>query len=249
MLFVLLYVPGHLCDLLRTGQGFYRTADQFAFNLSISCAIVFVTMSILRLLFLVFRKKLASSILIYSIWCLIEMVVTATFLAMYFSLMAGRDPSSGNFFWFLGNTVGAYLPMALIPYVLMTLIYMLSDSYSTQPLPDDSRIRFYDNRHLLKFATSVSSVLYIEAEENYVSIHYLDNGVTKRTQIRATMKSVEAMCETTGYVRVHRSYIVNPKHVSQLTKDPDGFFFAVIDSDSTQIPVSKKYQKSLESIV
>lgn len=249
LLFVLGFEPRRLCELLGTGQGHYRMDDMFAFNLSISCAIVFVCMVALRCIFIGFRKSLTTSMRVYCIWCLAEMVVTSAFLALFYNLMAMRDPASGNYFWHLGTTMGAYIPLAAIPYVTMTLIYMLGDAQSAQPLQDDARIRFYDNRHLLKFATTVASVLYIEAEENYICIHYLENGTPRKTQIRATMKSMETICERSGFLRIHRSYIVNPKHVVQLTKDPDGFFSAVIDNDAKILPVSRKYQKSLEALV
>lgn len=249
LIFALLYEPKALSDLLSTGQGFYRLGDMSAFNLAISTAIVLVSTCLLRGLFLAFKNKVSRSLASYSLWCFIEVVITASFLSLYFCLIDKVNPQSGTYFSYLIQSVRAYLCVSVFPYLIVTLLYMLQDARTSEPMEDNTRIRFYDNRHLLRFATTVSSVLYIEAEENYIVVHYLENGVPKKIQIRNTMKSLEPMCETGSFVRVHRSYIVNPKHVKQLRKDPEGFFFADLDVEGPEIPVSKRYQKSLDAIL
>ena len=88
--------------------------------------------------------------------------------------------------------------------------------------------------------------MYLESNENYVIIHFSENGVEKKYQLRNTLKSVEPLCEKAGFVRTHRGFIVNPAHVRLIRKEPGGFFFADIGSDRPQgIPVSKKYYDNI----
>lgn len=250
LLFALLYEPAYMMELLSTGQGFFPMQDMTAFNLAIICAVIFVSMVILRTAFVLARKVLTTSIGRYSLWCLFEVLVTAAFIALYLSLMKTAVPDSRHsYFLVLGSCVRMYFGVAFYPYVLFTLYMVSQEQAVSEPLSDSTRIRIYDNRHLLRFAAVASSIVYIEAEENYILVHYLENGMPKKTQIRNTMKSMEKICENGTFVRVHRSYIVNPKHVKLLRKDPGGFYFAELDVEAPEIPVSKRYQKSLDAIL
>ena len=85
-------------------------------------------------------------------------------------------------------------------------------------------------------------MLYIEANENYIIVHYQENGIEKRFQIRNSMKNIEPLCERAGFVRTHRSYIVNPAHIRMVRKDVNGLYFADLGTENSDgIPVSKKY--------
>lgn len=111
---------------------------------------------------------------------------------------------------------------------------------------DGNRIRFYDDKHTLKFVIASSAILYIEAQENYVRIYYMDADQVKSYQLRATMKKLEESLNSNGLIRCHRSYFVNPRHIHALRKDKDNYIFAEIDDlTHTTIPISKKYYEGV----
>ena len=56
-------------------------------------------------------------------------------------------------------------------------------------------------------------ILYLEGLDDYVKIH-LSNG--KKITARISMKSILEKLPETQFIRVHRSYIVNTKHVSSI---------------------------------
>ncbi len=56
-------------------------------------------------------------------------------------------------------------------------------------------------------------ILYLEGLDDYVKIH-LTNG--KKITARISMKSILEKLPETQFIRVHRSYIVNTKHVSSI---------------------------------
>ena len=168
-------------------------------------------------------------------------------MALYLTLMS---KGGYGFFQMLGMCLPALVSILVYPYIILTLYYCLKQALNA-PSPDEStRLKFYDSRHQLKFITSAASVLYIEAAENYIILHYGENGVEKKYQIRNSMKNIEPLCASAGFVRTHRSFIVNPSHVKLIRKDPGGFYFAELGtSREGGIPVSKKYYDALAAVL
>ena len=240
LLSVLFYEPKSLCDLMHTGS----LQNIFTFNLSISFAIIILVMVAMRMILRFVLKKLVSEkIGYYFLWCIVELLVISAFLALYFTLMSqGGD----SYFSYLVNCVRSVASVLIFPYLLLTMHYMLQDK---EVSADNAvKLRFYDSRHILKFVTPASSILYIKSDENYVVIFYNENGKVKSYQLRSTMKDVEDMCLKNGMIKSHRSYIVNPSHVSLIRKDETGLYFAELDSGLDYgIPISKKYYQELVS--
>ncbi|MFK8164823.1 MAG: LytTR family DNA-binding domain-containing protein [Lewinella sp.] len=59
---------------------------------------------------------------------------------------------------------------------------------------------------------SLEELLYIETARNYVEVHYLQEGTAHKKLLRTTLKKVAV-----GHpelLRVHRSYLVNPSHIT-----------------------------------
>lgn len=241
LLSVLLYEPSHLVDLMHAGEG--AAGSLYYFNLSIVTAIILVVMVLSRVLFFLLRKHLDMTLGWFSMWCVLETVIISAFVALYLSLM---DKGGDGFFLFLGRSLSTLGSIFIYPYVILTLAFALSQAKNAALAEPETRLKFYDSRHQLKFITSAESLLYVEASENYVIIHFNENGAEKKYQLRNTLKSVEPLCEKAGFVRTHRGYIVNPRHVRLIRKEPGGTFFADIGSDRPQgIPVSKRYYDNL----
>ena len=117
-------------------------------------------------------------------------------------------------------------------------------------MDDKTLIRFYDNQKRLKLVLASSSVLYIEAEENYVHIVHLDNGQVKDFTLRSSMVALEDVLAKHGLVRCHRSFFVNPIHVDLVRKDEIGYALAVLNREGLKsVPVSRRYYESLTAIL
>lgn len=244
---ILLYEPRAASELLMAGDGLTGIGKIYPFNLSITCAIILVCLFITRIILYCLRKRIDMGMPGYIIWCIGEIVIISAFIALYTSLMAmGQE----NYFVFLGRSFKCIATLLVYPYSILTLSYSLYDSRHADKTTDDQRMKFYDNRHLLKLVALKSSILYIEAQENYLHIHYLENGREKTYELRNSMRSIETLCEKSGFVRSHRSYIVNPDHVKLVAKGADGHYFASMDTDSDiEIPVSRKYHANIISLL
>ena len=92
-------------------------------------------------------------------------------------------------------------------------------------------------------------MLYIESNENYIIVHYLENAIEKRFQIRTSMKNIEPLCEQAGFARAHRCYIVNPLHVKSIRKGVGGLNFADLGTGDDGIPISKKYYEGIAAML
>lgn len=242
-----LYEPKMLDQLLRTGEGVRRIGNVYFFNFAILIAILAGTLMVLRVIYYLLREKIGQNWFWYMTWCVFEVIAISCFSALYLTLMA---PSGTNYFPYLGRCFGCFASLLVYPYVIVTLGYAYRDAMMPSGVDEGARLRFYDHRHLLKFITTASSVLYIESDENYINIHYTENGSVKKYQIRNTMKSVEPLCEQNGFVRTHRSYIVNPTHIKLIRKDEMGSFVAELDhATESAIPVSKKYYSSVTALL
>lgn len=248
LLCLLLYEPGPIGRLLTAGEGEVAISNIVSFNTAIISAILLLTMIISRLCFYFFGRKMGMNIMWYVGWCFLEVVLMSAFMALYLALMTS---DSGDYFIMLGRSLSYLASILIYPYVIVLLIYGYSDAmHRSERTEESAKLSFYDNRHLLKFVTRSELVLYLESDENYIFIHYLDNGAHKKYQLRNSLKTVEGLCEKAGFVRIHRGYIVNPAHVKLIRKVGGGAYSAILGEGVEQeIPVSKKYYDKLMSLL
>lgn len=87
-----------------------------------------------------------------------------------------------------------------------------------------------------------SDVDWIESLDNYVSLHC---GRTTHV-LRATLASLEARLEPAGFLRLHRSAIVNLDKVKELYPLFRGDFRVVLQ-DGTELTLKKTYRERLQS--
>lgn len=250
---VLFYEPALWMKLLYAGEGLYRSIDNiFIFNLPIVTAIVGVSLLILRIIFYYASRKMDLTLIRYGIWCGFEWLVSSAFVALYLVLMAQGDTS---YFIYWGRCFAALSSILLYPYLIVTLLYALDDALHADPADTQLRLKFYDNRHQLKFVCAAGDLLYIRSDENYIRLYYHENGQIKAFILRNSLKSVEPLCERAGFVRTHRCYIVNPRFIKTIKKDGHGFFFvdlgagAIKNGDEEGIPVSKKYYDAVAAVL
>ena len=80
-------------------------------------------------------------------------------------------------------------------------------------------------------------LIYIEALQNYVVLNMQNN---ETITVRATLKSIEEQLMPTGYIRVHRSYIIDPDRVEEIQGNAQGLKLRLQGTDAI-IPVSRSY--------
>lgn len=91
-----------------------------------------------------------------------------------------------------------------------------------------------DSRHLL----------YVKAEDNYVSIVHSSKGEEKSTVIRKKLSSL--LEEYPQLKRVHRSYVINPKTIQRIEKKSKSM--KVHFETGGSVPVSESFRETLLSL-
>lgn len=244
---VILYEFKPLVELMHAGDEVSSISNIFPFNIAIVSAILLVCMLLMRSILFGLRTRIRLTVPYYVVWCLLEVVVMAAFSALFLTLISH---SQSNYFVFLGLSLKCYASTMVFPYMIAGQSYYILDFKSSVPEENDQRLKFYDNRKLLKFTTLASSILYIKADENYLNIHYVEADKLCRYELRNSMKAIEPMCLKSGFVRVHRSYIVNPLHLKSVAKSEEGRYVATLEASGIhEIPVSRKYYDDVVSLL
>lgn len=108
----------------------------------------------------------------------------------------------------------------------------------------DVSVNFFAKGGRLAFSTRMGNILYIEAADNYVNIHYL-NGEKEETFILFnSMKNIEKNFAGTSLMRCHRGYMVNADNVRLMRKEALGLVLEINHSAKT-IPVSKSFAEPI----
>ncbi len=234
--FVLIYQSEWMVDFLGMGKG------MTAFNTVIIMCIMIGVLCGSRIPMTACRKHLLMPWIYYVLWSLAEIVVTALFAALYMTLMY---KGAYHYFPVAGRCLLLLLATTAYPYLIINLLM-----YATRPAPvaatEDNMVRFYDNTQRLKLVIAADAILYIQADENYINIHYLDGERLKSYALRQSMRSVEELLQNNGIIRCQRSYYINPKHIKVLRRDKEGVIVAEMDiADIKPVPVSQKYYSLL----
>ena len=87
-----------------------------------------------------------------------------------------------------------------------------------------------------------SSIRWIQAADNYLELH-LDGQVWTR---RITMCQAAEILQPLGFVRVHRSVIVNRNHVERVVPQSGGA--AVRMTDGTSLPTGRAFSGNLHQL-
>lgn len=86
----------------------------------------------------------------------------------------------------------------------------------------------------------LTAITHITVEDHYSRIHYLqgDSGRLRNVLIRMPLKALERQLPPSDFVQIHRSHLVNLKHVTSLTRDGRQSRVA-LDVAGLELPVSR----------
>ena len=87
-------------------------------------------------------------------------------------------------------------------------------------------------------------VLGVRSCGNYVEFLLADG---RRPLMRATLGGLGAELARLGFVRTHRSWLVNPAHVVEIEAEGSGDYGLKL-GDGTQVPMSRRYNQALEAL-
>lgn len=245
--FCFVYNPFSMSAIYNVG------GKSWTFHLLMLTSIMVGTLALTRLVFSFLYKYIPFKWWHYAVWCLGETLVTSFFFALYTSLFY-RKSGGMPYFTALPYCFKTVSLTLIYPYLLCILLRIVSnknaDLAEAGQKPEESLIKFYDEHKRLKLTIDPSAVLYVSADANYIKIHYIENDRVKAYQLRNSMKSLEGDAQRHGFVRCHRSYYVNPRHIKVLSRDREGVIYTEFTREGVgHIPVSKQYYDSLAKLL
>lgn len=194
------------------------------------------------------------------IWILVELIINIAVLCFVIWQVSG----GGRLILapLAGDLLLGLIAIEAMPYVLSFLLYRLrEEEREVQRLHElldqnqsqeilvagplgERTINFYDRGKRLVFSTAGKNVLYIEAADNYVNIHYLNEGHEDTFILHNTLKEMERQLADTSLLRCHRGYMVNIDNVKLLRKEGISLILELSGS-SKNIPVTKTYASTV----
>lgn len=187
----------------------------------------------------------------YVIWIVLELVVLAGFYTL-FALILNDELSFWN--WndvvtvFREANVNIFL-IVFVPYAFSWMYFSYSDKRDRLKELENfimyrrrgAAVQFRDEKGVMRFSAPLESIVYIESADNYIIIHYLNQGELAEEWLRASLRRVSGELEQTPVRRCHRSYMVNFDHVVALRKNGEEVDLELDVPGVKKIPVSRSY--------
>ena len=212
-------------------------------------------------------RSLEMSYLQYVLWYLAEVVVICMLYTVFslkgdeYGIITLENNSVSRIF--LNAFVYCFISL-IIPYIIAGMYFAIIDKNNTirlmnyanvvsdEPVmpADKQKITLFDNSGVLKLSLRLSSLYYIESDDNYIMVWYTDSkGELKKYMLRCRLKTVEESFKGSSLVRCHRKYIVNMDKVKVLRKEKDGY---EMDLDNDLIPpisITRTYAENVLGIL
>lgn len=188
----------------------------------------------------------------YVVWVFLEILVMAFVYSIYvkFILSDQRD-----FMEIASISMKNTSLVILLPYTILWLYFSwqdkalklqeLEENISPAEIKKTVMIPFRDEKGTLRLSIKNDDLLYLEAADNYVTIHYLYGGNIKRFMVRNTLRSYEKEFVESDIIRCHRSYMVNLEKVRVIRKEKDGLHLELGTDPPVSLLVSKTYTEQV----
>jgi hypothetical protein len=190
----------------------------------------------------------------YLLWILAEVVAMASFYTLFESLVLEDARSLRDM---MRQSVINTMLVLLLPYSIMWLYFALRDKnkklarmegHDNEPEQHSrNMLNFFDEKKELRLSVRTDHLLWIEAADNYVKIHYLNKGKIASFMVRNTLKAIEQAFADSLLVRCNRSTIVNFEKVKILRKEQNVIYLGIDHDQVPDIPVSKTYTQTVLS--
>ncbi|HLP94544.1 MAG TPA: LytTR family DNA-binding domain-containing protein, partial [Saprospiraceae bacterium] len=97
-----------------------------------------------------------------------------------------------------------------------------------------------------RLAIDAADIAFLEAQDNYVQVHYLENGAHKSKLLRATLRKMEeSLAEFPAFFRCHRTYLVNFDRVEKVSGNAQGYRLHLTGFAET-VPVSRSLNEEVK---
>ncbi len=257
ILWAILFISLGCCAFLIFFQPFgvnnYDPAERISLELVFAVmtigGVIFMVLSlnefVIRPLFI--RNFTTGKLFLWLLWSLI--FVGSSSFVLYNLLGEWHDWYFASYLDFLKNmAVLGSIPMILVVFYfwqmsLQQTIGSLKEAHRSGENSNDLILFTADNQKD-KIAVPISAILFLESQDNYVALNYMDGESVKKHLLRSTLKRMEAELTGTSVMRCHRSFLVSLDNVVSASGNAHHLDLT-LQSYSETIPVSRSFTKSV----
>ncbi len=100
------------------------------------------------------------------------------------------------------------------------------------------------------YTLNLNQILYLSSDDNYVDIHYLEEGIRKKLTVRSSLKHLETQLVNpiSPIQRCHRQFLINISKV-RVQKSTSRSMVLVLLDQPDSIPVSSQYVKDVKGAI
>jgi len=110
--------------------------------------------------------------------------------------------------------------------------------------PASKLMHFCSDNQKDQVSVALEDLLYLESQDNYLAIVYIEQGIRRATLVRTSLKRLESSLDEPVLVRCHRSFIVNLLRVRSCHGNRHGLKLGVDGADRS-VPVSRTFTGSV----
>ncbi|MDD4645157.1 MAG: LytTR family DNA-binding domain-containing protein [Bacteroidales bacterium] len=243
--FILVYHP------FGSQSWFQINSGQFAFYAGSVVVLGMLVVIISRVIMTQIQKRHPITVSGYALMVALEILAMTGFYMMIQKVFLKDDR-----FWFevYYTAILNTSLILLIPYLISLLYFAWLDKKQNfekllgakQMETAPTRfVNFNDENGDIRLTIQLDDLLYLEASENYVTIHYLDHNQPDRMLLRTSMKRMEEQLSEFPVSRCHRSYMVNLNRVRLAKKTKTGMVVELSASVPITLPVSETYKDDI----
>jgi DNA-binding LytR/AlgR family response regulator len=237
------------------GAGEWYDVTWWVFSLAsgilVVCGMLVVLAS--RLFMFWIKRMRPITILYYALMIAGEIIFMAVLYALLERGVMKKDirPFAMHVYFAVQNTA----LILLIPYLISVLFFewqekkMSLEKLIKQISRKVNFISFKDEKGTLRLVLKTNDLIFLEASDNYVVIHYESDGKTKSYLIRNRLKQLEKDLIEFPLLRCHRSFMVNMNHVKMMKREKGIVQLLMDNIGQHSIPVSKSYTDNISKLL
>ncbi len=226
----------------------YMVLESFEYLLHLGIVALILGVSVQYIgLLLTERKRIAESTSLiltfavyYSVVMLFLLVLDATSEE---SISMVSSPSS----WFYEVLILTIMPLVLGLWNLEVKLFNVnyrSVTFEDHGEGQDNNITISSESTKKELSIDVEELIMIEAEDNYCMIFFQREEGIRKELFRSTLKKMhDQLLDVPGIHRVHRSFLVNEKHVDRIAGKSQNYKIYMNDIDKV-VPVSRTFDIS-----
>lgn len=130
--------------------------------------------------------------------------------------------------------------MAVATFWIASRMVFAPQSQSAAPTPPPAPATFDIRDGARVIRVPIADILAVSSAGNYVEVHLADG---RKPLMRSSLSAVETALAPRGFVRTHRSWLVNPARVTSLT--PEGSGDWTVELAAMRAPLSRRFPDAL----